>query len=399
MQGDRNARAAVVRLIRAHPGISRIALSDRLGLSRSTVTRIVSTLLLDGLAVEGDSITTETAGRRPTALSLDARNFELVGAEVSGTMVTCALANLDGKTVHEASAQLPKNGGQGAVQALLEVIRGVQDAADSHTTVRGVGIGAPGVIDAAAGRVVWAPSLSWRDLPLRQIAEEYLGVPTFVENDVRLSTIGEQWIGSAVGAQEMAYVYVGEGVGSGIMVHGELLRGHHNAAGEVGYLLPNRELVGLDHRDTGAMESMATTSGLARRLRALCAEPGRSSDLLANIDPFEQLPITPILALAAKNADAVAAQLASELLDHVAMIITGIVAVADPEVVVLGGDIGTSNAWVLEALRDRLALTLPSPPTLRASKLGARAGVVGASVHALLEVEDLYVRRLGVPVA
>lgn len=400
MPGHRGARAAVVRLIRAEPGISRVSVADRLGLSRSTVTRIVSTLLDDGLAVEGSSITREAAGRRATALSLNARTFELLGAEVSGTTVTCALANLDGETVHETSAQLPSDGGQDAVDALLTVIASVlRAAATSGSTVRGVGIGAPGVIDASVGKVVWAPSLRWRDLPLRQIAEQQLGVRTFVENDVRLSTVGEQWTGSAVGLDTMAYLYVGEGVGSGIILDGELLRGHHNAAGEVGYLVPDRRLVGGDHRDIGAMESVATTSGLGRRHRALCTELGQVSDLSRHVDPAGQLRVTHVLAAAVGADDPVAVQLASEFLDHVAMIIAGIAAVVDPEVVVLGGDLGTADAWVLEALQRRVDVTVPSPPALRASRLGAKAGVIGAAVHALLEVEDLYVHRGGVPVA
>lgn len=400
MSGDGSARTAVVRLIRAEPGISRVLVANRLGISRSTVTRIVSSLLENGLAVEGDTIASEAAGRRPTALALDTRRFELIGAEVSGTAVTCALANLDGDTVHEVSATLPEVGGQLAVDALLEVIGGVLRASQTTgSTVRGVGIGAPGVIDGSAGRVVWAPSLGWRNLELRELAEQRLGIPTFVENDVRLATIGEQWIGSGLGVETMAYLYVGEGVGSGVMVGGELLRGHHNTAGEVGHLLPNRRLMGRSHCDVGAMESVATTSGLARRLRELGHASDRPSALLEHLGASDHLALVSVFSALADPEDTVAADLASELMDHITMILVGLATVVDPELIILGGDIGRADPEVLDLLRQRLALAVPGPPDLLPSKLGAKAGVVGASVHALLEVEDLYVRRVGNHVA
>lgn len=384
---DSVSRAAVLRLIRDVPGTTRVQLTQRLGLSPSTASRIVSRLLEDELLLEGPTIERMAVGRRPTALSFNRAAYHLAGVEISGTCLTAALANLDGELSHQRSFELPPRGGTAALRVVLDAIQAIVDAAEQDgLNVRGIGIGAPGVTDFARGRVAWAPSLAWRDLMLRDEVEQRFNVPTFVENDVNLAAVGEYWLGAGRGSHSMAYVHVSDGIGAGLILGGELLRGHHHIAGEVGHVLPDRATLAGSFTEVGAMESVASTVGLGERLTRH-TRAGRTSVLEAG------RPLTPAHVLAAaRDDDAVAADLAEELLDHVAMMLTAVMAVVDPEVVVLGGDLAGAGEWVLNELSQRLNHTLPAWGEIRLSSLGAAAGVLGASALALLEVEHLHPR-------
>ncbi len=107
--------------------------------------------------------------------------------------------------------------------------------------IRGIGIGAPGVTRSPDGIVEWAPSLGWRELPLKEILEERYQLPVFVENDVNLAALGEYGFGSSKGAASLVCIAIGTGIGSGIVLNRAIYRGFHQAAGEIGYLLPDRE--------------------------------------------------------------------------------------------------------------------------------------------------------------
>ncbi len=333
----------MVRAIRSGVAPTRVELGHLLGLSASTITRIVARLIDEGLVVEGEAVERAISGRRPTALSINDSAYHLAGVEITGTSLTAALANLAGEIVLEHQCALPDSGPDEAVEATLVAIGSLlSHARDGGYQVRGIGIGAPGVTDPITGRVLWAATLGWRDLPLRDIVAERFGISAFVENDVNLAGVGEHWMGAGADADPMSYLHVGPGIGAATILRGELLRGAHSIAGEVGHLVPDRRYLTQQHLSIGAMESV------------LAGQPLVDS------------------------------------LDHVAMLLLALATVVDPAVVVLGGELADLPADALQGLRDRLARVAPAVPDLRPAKLGARAGVLGAAAFALLHVEDLH---------
>ena len=380
----------MIRALHGQGQSTRVELARDLGLSPATVTRIVTRLVEEGLLTEGASLKRAAVGRRPTVVALNGSAFNLVGIDISDNILTAALVTFGGEVTHLRSYRLPTSGKNKAVTVVERAVDElIQLAEGDELTVRGVGIGAPGTTDITTGHVLWAPALQWRDLPLRALIEKRCGLPTFVENNINLAAFGEYWFGAARGADPAVFFYLGEGIGAGLIVGGAIFRGAHNSAGEVGYILPSRAHLEGEHREVGAMESVASGAGLTALARIAAtgtSAAGRSgskkrvrvADVLSNAD---ETPGTRALA--------------AELIDYIAMTTVAIVSVLDPEIVVLGGD-QAASPWLVDAVTERLERVAPTTPAVVLSALGAQAGVLGAAALALLEVEHLHLTTRGV---
>jgi predicted NBD/HSP70 family sugar kinase len=252
-------------------------------------------------------------------------------------------------------------------------------------SIRGIGIGAPGVTCFPEGVVTWAPSLGWRDMPLQALLSQHFEAPVLVENDVNLAALGEHGFGAGRGVQSLVCLAVGTGIGAGIVLNGALYRGHHLAAGEVGYLLPAVQFLRRRYERFGALESLASGTGIVARARQLLQERGSAVPL--------ELSAEHVFSAARQGADW-ARQVLDETADSLSLAIAAVSCLLDPELVVLGGGITPSAAVLLEPLRARLEGTVPFLPRLEISPLGYRAAVMGAIMLVLSgTMEHLVVER------
>ena len=185
-----------------------------------------------------------------------------------------------------------------------------------------------------------------------------LGLPVTLENDINLAALGEQWQGVARGVRDFVFLSVGTGMGAGVVLDGKLHRGHHGAAGEIDFAL-----AAVDSLDPAAPE----ISALAARL---AAHDGATS-LAAPFDPRT-------IFGAARTGDGVARATVDEVARRIALHIAPIAAVADVELVVLGGGIGANGDLLLAPVGRLLGEWLPFPPRLEVSTLGEAAVLVGA---------------------
>ena len=394
---ERINRSAILQLIREQPGISRVELGRRLGLSPATVTRLVGQLIEEGLVIERERAPSSEdrrfSGRRPRSLYLNHEAYHLIGIDLGGTYLVGAVANLNGEIRVEIRRPSRPNGRpEEALGQLFEAIEALlEQARAGGYAVRGIGIGAPGVTDPTAGRVIWAPAFQWRDLPLREEIERRFHLPTFVENDVNLAAFGERWFGIGRGAQSLVCVFIGTGIGAGLILNGELYRGSHYAAGEIGYVIPERSLLHQTYETFGCLEILAAGPAIARRAMERAGEfpesvlrPFIEAGRLAATDVFR----------AAEAGDPLAAQVAEEAMDYLAIMLASVIAVVDPEMIVLGGGVARAGPYLVNGLRRRLERVVPAMPEIHLSALGDRAGVLGAVAYAIFELEGLMqVRR------
>jgi predicted NBD/HSP70 family sugar kinase len=204
-----------------------------------------------------------------------------------------------------------------------------------------------------------------------------------VDNDVNLGALGELWFGAGQDVQNMVLVTIGSGIGAGIIIDGALYRGAHEAAGEVGYLMPGRDFLGKSYTEFGATEYLAAGTGIADRARQILKGERSDSELaaLSADDVFD----------AARRGQAWAQSLLDEALDYMAIMISSIGAYYDPELIVLGGSIARSADLLIDPLSKRIADTTPVPQKLVASTLGHRATVLGAVTNVLHNTGDFYV--------
>jgi glucokinase-like ROK family protein len=353
-------------------------------MSLPTVMRIVDDLMEEDLVRDCDSYGESTGGRPPSLVEFNDKAYAAVGIDLGGTKMFGTVADLSGAIQHELYiAHQEDDGPSEHLERLCETIGTLLDASrPPGQRIRGIGIGAPGVTLTPEGIITWAPSLGWRDLPLQDILRDRFGMPVFVENDVNLAALGELGFGAGRGVQNLVCIAVGTGIGAGIIIGGALYRGHNQAAGEVCYMVPGIKFLGRRYDQFGALESLASASGVVERAHQLVMQEGLSI-------PPEELNAENIFA-AARNGAPWAQQVVSETVDYLSLAIANISATLDPEVIILGGGVARSADLLIEPILQRIEGVVPFVPRLVASPLERRAVVMGA-IMLVLNVTTEYI--------
>ena len=226
-------RRITLNFLRHHQPMSRADLSRRSGLQRSTVSAIVDQLIEEGWVTEG-AIGRLPRGRRPRFLHLNVERTGIVGVNLRPETTTVGLANVDAR--FEAQRSFPTPADPAAFVRL--VARTIASLRTEHPRMvcEGVGVSLPGRVD-AAGRLVFAPNLGWRDVDLRQMLEAATELPVNVENAANACALGEVWFGSHdEHLRHLVAVTVSEGIGVGVLLNGQLVHGANAMAGEFGHM-------------------------------------------------------------------------------------------------------------------------------------------------------------------
>lgn len=382
--------SAILELIREQGPISRSDLARLLRLSPPTITRIVNPLIEDGLVLEGEAGDSK-GGRRPILLTFNHQASLIVGVYLSQN-ITGALANLNGEILERRTR--PSIPGEEGVQRLIELIRELCRASDRFgSPVRGVGVGVPSVTLAEEGIVTWAPSFGWRNLPLKRRLEEALGLSVFIENEVNLIALGESWRGAGQGRRNLICISLGDGIGAGLVLNGQLYRGSHHAAGEVGYIIPNEHCLGYKYDDYGCLEGLAGSTGIIQRTRHRL-EAGQSSILT---QPWRTDPTSltaQIILTAAREGDALATAVLQETINYLSIAVANIACIIDPDRIIISGDLAEFGDLFVEPIRTCLEGLIPVVPEIGLSDLGLDAPVLGAVATALRQTSDwLFIRH------
>ena len=233
-----SSRSALLDLIRASGQISRVQLVRETGLTGATVSTVVRRLIDDGLVVEVGRAES-TGGKPAVLLSLDPDARFAVGVHLDHGGITYVIANLGGAIVGRW-----RRPGVGADSPVVVVARVASELATFVARIGvdpdrllGLGVVSPGPITGSIGMVLAPPVLeAWTDFPLADALQAAVGLPVLIENDATASAIGEYWAGPMETSTCFAALYMGTGIGAGIMVHGDVYRGASGNTGEVGHI-------------------------------------------------------------------------------------------------------------------------------------------------------------------
>jgi glucokinase-like ROK family protein len=374
-------RSAILDLIREEGTISRTQIGRRLSLSLPTVMRIVDGLIEVGLVMDGGAAES-TGGRPRSLLKFNGRAAAVVGVDLGGTQMFGTVADLAGNI--QAEKHLVRDGEDGPANLahLFELIDHLlADPRPTGQAIRGIGIGAPGITQHSEGIVTWAPSLNWRNLPLKKLLAERYDLPVFVENDVNLAALGEYGFGSCKGAASLVLLAVGTGIGAGIVIDRQIYRGYHQSAGEIGYLPPDSSYLNRRYEGFGALEGLASVTGIAQRARHALQQMQISQPADINGEAVFD---------AARRGDAWAQEVVAETASYLSLAIAAISTLIDPEAVILGGGVAPSADLLIPLIQEGLAGVIPVVPLLRPSSLGFRAAVMGA-IMIVLDATTEYV--------
>jgi predicted NBD/HSP70 family sugar kinase len=384
-------QSAILELIREQGPISRSEIARLLRISPATVTRIV-TELLQKQVIQERGARLAPFGRRPILLEFNPRASLIIGVYVHRSMIG-AISDLNGEILRRMVQ--PAEPGEAGIQQLIALVRTLYDMAREYELpVRGVGIGAPSIVRYREGVVAWAPSLGWRNVPLKALLEQALSLPVFVENEVNLIALGESWRGAGRDVDNLVCISLGAGIGAGIVLSGFLYRGAHCAAGEIGYLLPGTQYLGHSYEGFGCLEGIAGSTGIVQRAQAQLAA-GQPSVLREWLEKEEAQLTAEMVLLAARRGDGCALQVVDEIADYLALAVASISCVLDPHRIILSGDLVEFADMFVERITARLNGALPSIPELVVSQLGTDAAVLGALAMALFETDEgVFVQKV-----
>ena len=376
-------RSAILEIIRRDSPISRTTIAERLDVSLPTVMRIVDELIAEGF-VKLHGGTEWSGGRRRPLLEFDAQGHLVIGVDMGGTKIYGALSDLGGTILDEVNIGQHGTSGEDSYDRLTTLIDTLLSSPklDSRQ-VHGIGVGAPGITLHEEGIVTWAATLHWKDFPLKTRLRERYPYPITVDNDVNLAALGELWFGAGQNVQNMVMIAIGTGIGAGIIIDGALYRGANEASGEIGNMLPGSEFLGRNFEHFGALESVASGTGIAERARAMLHGSHSTSELenLTSEDVFE----------AAKLGEEWACKVITETVDYLAIAIANLSVSFDPELIVLGGGVSRSADMLVEPILQRMRGCIPTLPKLVVSNLGLKAGVMGAITNVLHNTANFYV--------
>lgn len=320
-----------------------------------------------------------------------------LGLDIGGSSIKSGVLNDSGDVLASQSLPSALNGGLDAgLKTLFRVANEVvADAGISWDEIRGVGVATPGTIDVAAGMILLPVNLpGWENLPLTRLVSERFAKPVVLQNDANAAAYGEFCVGAARGASNLLMWTLGTGIGSGIVLNGQIWEGAHGHAGECGHM--TLQLDGgpaSEHNLDGSVELLAGSRALVRNVHAAIAQGRRSSmSGVPELTPLE-------IALAAEADDELAWEVILDAARCLGVATVSVMNVLDPEMVLIGGamtfgrdesEVGRQFLRrVREAVQQR-AFKVPAERTvIEFAKLGPDAGFIGAAEYAKLKLRGI----------
>ncbi|MFZ5517644.1 MAG: ROK family transcriptional regulator [Candidatus Zhuqueibacterota bacterium] len=386
----------LLNLIREQGPISRNELARKSDISKVAVSDIINRLIKSGYVLEiGKGQSTSRGGKRPIMLKLNPVNGYVVGIEIKRRHTTVALADIESTIVD--MAQVEYDIGiqfEACIPRIIAVIEALlqNNQIDARKLVS-IGIGIPGFVDYIAGQLMFADTLQgWAHKPLAGQFAENFHTPVIVENDVNAITLGENLIGAGKGWSNLICIWIGEGIGAGIIMDGQLIRGATGNAGEIGYtelgflIQQKSRIKNLFHGEQYFGEILSEAN-----LFGCCNASAASSP-----DGTGELTLEALLAKA-ESGDAGIREILEEYGYLVAVLCMNLIKTVNPGLIILSGRVMEHSNFLLETIRasvQKSMVNIPfQPSSLVRGKLKKEAGVQGAIALALQTIFEPPVKQ------
>ena len=303
-----------------------------------------------------------------------------IGVDIGGTKVAAGIVDDEGNVLVRARRRTPSRDPEHLVDVVVEIVRQLRSEHDTDA----IGIGAAGYIDADRSTVLFAPNLSWRNTPLRAEISERLDTRVIIENDANAAAWGEFRFGAGEQHPDLVVITVGTGIGGGLIINGDLYRGHFGIGGEPGHMrvVPGGRQCGCGN--LGCWEQYASGTALVRAAREVATERRDDARRLLQIAGDVDAIDGPVVMRAAQEGDPAALDCFDEIGRWLGQGLADIAAVLDPGRFVVGGGVAEAGELLLGPARDTFAVSLsgrghrPVADVVPAT-LGADAGIIGAA--------------------
>lgn len=311
---------------------------------------------------------------------------KIIAIDLGGTSVKLAIVDPSGQVMDKWS--VPTRIHDEGSHIVPDIIASIQErlSAGQMTTadILGIGMGTPGTIDLAAGTVIGAYNLNWKELqPLRQQFTDAFQLPFYFDNDANVAALGEQWQGAGLNHADVVMITIGTGVGGGIVIGGHLVHGAVGAAGEIGHITidPHLEMPCTCGKK-GCLEAVASATGMINLAKMMATTDTMPSELKDRLIRGEVVTAAELFD-AAKAGEGFANSVVDRVTHYLGLACSHIANMLNPEYIVLGGGVSHAGAFLLECVQmymiDYCFSQVRNSTKLVLAQLGNDAGILGAA--------------------
>lgn len=382
-------KASIFQVVHDIGPVSRADIAKILKLTSATVSSNMAELIQDGIVREiGTGIS--SGGRKPVMVTIADSGVCFLGVDIHKDGVEAAVVSLTGRIL--ASSEQPFQQENGDFEHdVLACIRAVRSMATGQE-IRSIGIGMHGIVDTTKSISVFAPAMSLRNFDLKTFIEREEHLPVFVDNDANAMALGESWFGQAKQVKNYVFLNVGRGIGSGIVLNGEVFRGSRYAAGEIGHIRVADNGVKCVCGKYGCLDTVATEYTVIRdTISAIHTGVKSEAAHLVNGD-LSAIRIETILEAAAAG-DGCVLEILNKAGRYIGVAVSYLINILNPDMIILGGSLSRAGEYMMDALQEAaLSLSMKECADgvkIVLSSMREKAGVIGA---ATLGMRNLFPR-------
>ncbi|PIP20838.1 MAG: hypothetical protein COX40_02655 [Candidatus Omnitrophica bacterium CG23_combo_of_CG06-09_8_20_14_all_40_11] len=351
----------ILEILRRRGPLSRPDIAKEMGINVVTVSTYIDDFIKYNLVHEKE-LDISDGGRRPVLLDLNPQGGYIIGAGLNLMNMVGVLADLKGNIVLKTQFDRPGASAREIVECLLGIIREIIRRSKDYTKdIRGIGVGIAGIIDKKNGSVRWPERISYNytnyvsvNLPLRELIEKELGLPAIIENDATAACFGEQWLRLEPSLKNIIYMF--SGVGSGIMINGEIYTGSYGCAGELSiYNYKQEEQFSCSLGNPCFLKRWDTDLGIVEDAKSMLAKDNKLADKFfkltsSNIDNVDLKSVF----IANRTGDTIASLALDKAAARLGIKIASLVNLLNPQVVVIGGGLEEAG----EGFLNKVSLTV-----------------------------------------
>ena len=338
-------KSKILTCVRDNKNISRNGIAELTGLSNSTVTRIVESLIHNDL-IEENGFRSVPRGRPRRLLSFKGRNKYIIGIDLGTTYIRGLLSDYNAEYIKEVEiATNPERGIDHIARKIHSIVYTLLSSnLVDRDSIKGIGIAVAGMITGMSGIIEYSPAFNWKNVNLLEILRERIELPLYYDNVSRLMALGEQFFGSGSRYDNFLVINVGYGIGAGIVINGELYYGTNGITGEFGhYPVRGDNMVKCTCGSYNCLTSYSSGDAIAKRA-SIKIKDGRRSKLTKLSKDNGGIIDAELVEKACEEGDALSLEIFNKSMEYLAISIAGIINVLNPEAVFIGGGVAKAGS-------------------------------------------------------
>lgn len=384
--------SVIFNYLRQHGPSYRAKISKDLNISAPAVSRAVERLVKRGYVIEDGTLKGAT-GKPAARIAINLQKGSVLGIDLLPDMVRMGVFNFDGECIRRFTGSRltsSENIGADLVREIRNFLEEIENAREDDIVIPEVTalcIGVPAVVDVENGKIISAVLYeNLASVDMKSLVENALGIPVYIENTVKLAALAEKRYGKGQDYNHVLFIDISNGIGAGIILGNNIVRGAFGAAGEIGFSVLSRDNLDFQAANKGSLEKIASLEGICEQAENRL-QRGEESILSDVFQSGEREITAQDVFRAASDGDRLSVDIMQKTVDLLLMTVMNIILVINPEVVIIGGDICTlegAEELIVSPIRRRLKSLLPfREPGVVLSDIGENVGVVGASVMAI----------------